>query len=244
MPRLARVIAVGVPHHVTQRGNARRNIFESDRDRFVYLNLVQDRSRLYALQIIGYCLMSNHVHLIVTPERPDSLPRVMRDAAARYAAYVNAQRETTGHLWQGRYYSCPMDDDHLWTALRYVERNPVRAGMVAAADDHPWSSARLHCEGAHADGFVHLRDWRSRWTASEWREYLHCGEITSAAEACRIRESTRTGRPLGSAEFVQYLESELGRRLAPGKGGRPKKPGNEVPVPRFYATGPCPAESA
>jgi putative transposase len=222
MPRLARVVAVGVPHHVTQRGNGRRVVFESDRDRFVYLNLVQDSSREHRLDVLGYCLMSNHVHFIVIPHRDDSMARVMRDAASRYAAYWNTRHEVTGHLWQGRYFSCPMDNGYLWNALRYVERNPVRAGIVSSANEFAWSSARLHCDGTHADGFVHLSEWRTRWTSPEWREFLGCSDVIGSAEACRIRESTRSGRPLGSAEFVEQLEARLGRRLQPGKGGRPR----------------------
>jgi len=222
MPRIARVVAIDVPHHVTHRGNERRVVFETDRDRFVYLNLFQDSAREHALQVLGYCLMSNHVHFVVVPQRPDSMCRVMRHAAGRYAAYRNTQRDSTGHVWQGRYFSCPMDDGHLWTALRYVERNPVRAGMADRADAYAWSSARLHCEGARADGFIDLTPWRSRWTAAQWRDYLDCPDGTGAMEACRIRENTRTGRPLGSPDFINRLETELRRRLSPAKGGRPR----------------------
>jgi len=107
MARLARVLAADTPHHVTQRGNARRAVFETDSDRLVYMSLLQECSRLYRLDILGYCLMRNHVHLIALPRRLDSLPRVLRCAHGRYAAYLNARRTASGHVWQGRYHSCP-----------------------------------------------------------------------------------------------------------------------------------------
>ena len=118
MARIARVIAEGVPHHVTQRGNARRPVFDSDADRLVYLNLLQQHSVLHSCSLVGYCLMSNHVHLIAVPGGAESLPVVLRDTHGRYATYLNGRQAASGHVWQGRYYSCPLDRTHLWTALR------------------------------------------------------------------------------------------------------------------------------
>jgi putative transposase len=126
--RLARVIAVNVPHHVTQRGNARRFILDCDADRMVYLNLLRENIELHGVGLIGYCLMSNHVHLVVTPHDKDGLALALKHAHGRYAIYWNAVHQSSGHAWQGRYYSCPLDRQHLWEALRYAELNPVRAG--------------------------------------------------------------------------------------------------------------------
>ena len=123
-------LAPGVPHHITQRGNASRDVFDTDADRLVYLSLLGQYSILYPCSLVGYCLMSNHVHLIAVPHRADSLPALLRHTHGRYAAYLNARQGQSGHLWQGRYYSCPLEHAHLWMALRYVERNPVRAGMA------------------------------------------------------------------------------------------------------------------
>ena len=142
--RLPRVIAVDTPHHVTQRGNARQFILDSDADRRVYWQLLQRYSRLHGLSLIGYCLMSNHVHLIVVPRSAESLATALKDAHGRYATYFNARHSSSGHVWQGRYFSCPLDPQHLWAALRYTELNPVRARLVAGPNDYQWSSAALH----------------------------------------------------------------------------------------------------
>ena len=211
MARLARVEALETPHHVTQRGNGRRVIFETDNDRLVYLGLLQQYAKQQRLAILGYCLMPNHVHLIAVPEREGSLRTALRNAHGRYAAYLNARQASSGHVWQGRYYSCPMDDDHLWTALRYVERNPVRAGMVRDAADFPWSSARIHLGGGW-DGLIDLAPWSERWTLDEWREFLSATEFERESEA--LRRSTHSGRPLGSRAIRGATGSELGAAAA------------------------------
>src|SRR5215831_9314990 len=148
MARLPRVVAVDVPHHVTQRGNARQVIFGCDADRLTYLELLRQHCELYQLSLLGYCLMSNHVHLVVIPRASHSLAQALKHTHGRYAAYWNARQCCSGHVWQGRFYSCPLDDAHLWTALRYVELNPVRAGVVDAAERWRWSSAASHCGAA------------------------------------------------------------------------------------------------
>ena len=208
------------PHHVTQRGNGRRVVFETDSDRLVYLSLLHQHATQHRLAILGYCLMPNHVHLILVPQRQDSLRTALRNTHGRYAAYLNTRQATSGHVWQGRYFSCPMDDDHLWTAMRYTERNPVRAGMVRDPVEFPWSSARVHVGGGN-DGLTELRPWSERWTHDEWREFLAATEFERENDA--IRRNTHTGRPLGSARFVHLLEVGLERPLAARRGGRRRK---------------------
>lgn len=127
-------------------------------------------------------------------------------------------------MWQGRFYSCPLDETHLWAALRYVELNPVRAGLVSGAEGWPWSSAAAHSNGEPSNPLLEMERWRERWTAAEWREYMAAGE--SRNDLCALRQCTHTGRPLGSAEFIGHLEEATSRTLAPRKGGRPKKPTN------------------
>jgi putative transposase len=218
MPRLARVIAVDVPHHVTQRGNAQQQVFDSDSDYMVYLDLLGRNARLHHLPIGAYCLMPNHVHIIATPSDPDALRLTLRETHGRYAVYRNSRRSATGHLWQGRYYSCPMDIGHHHAALRYVETNPVRARLVQAADDYPWSSAAEHCGGPRGRLELAVRD--DGWTADEWRAYL---ARDAPAVDDEIRDATHSGRPLGSGAFIHTLEIALGRRLAPQPGGRPSR---------------------
>ena len=218
MARLARVVAPGTAHHITQRGNARRFILDCDVDRLTYLQLLSESCQLHQMTLVGYCLMSNHVHLVGIPQREDSLGRAMKRTHGQYAAYFNARHLSSGHVWQGRFYSCPLDDHHLWAALRYTELNPVRAGMAGRAEDYRWSSAAVHCGKDAEFRLVDLEPWRQVWSESEWREAL--GSETSEAEARTIRRYTHTGRPLGSVEFVSRLEETLGRRLVPIRGGR------------------------
>ena len=148
--RFARIIALDVAHHITQRGNARRFILETDTERGVYLDLLQQGIQRHGVELIGYCLMSNHVHLVAAPQSKDALSRSLKQTHGRCASYWNAGNSSSGHVWQGRYYSCPLDDTHLWEALRYTELNPVRAFLVTSAKDWPWSSAAAHC-GTRAD---------------------------------------------------------------------------------------------
>ena len=225
MARLPRVIAPDTPHHVTQRGNARRFILESDPDRLVYLQLLQHYCRLHQLSLLGYCLMSNHVHLVAVPHQPGSLAAVLKHVHGRYAAYFNAARLSSGHVWQGRYYSCPLDEPHLWAALRYVELNPVRAGLVSQPEAFPWSSAAVHCVAAESVSLLDLAPWRAVWSPQAWREYL--AEPVPAEQATALRASTHTGRPLGSASFVSSLEprdqpappSDAAKRRSPTQTG-------------------------
>jgi putative transposase len=221
MGRFTRVVAVDVPHHVTQRGNGRRFILDCDADRGVYLKLLRGNIDLYGVALIGYCLMSNHVHLIAVPRKADGLAQALKQTHGRYACCWNAAHQSSGHVWQGRYYSCPLDRTHLWEALRYTELNPLRARLVSEAELWRWSSAASHCGARADDESLTLEMWRSHWTVTAWREYLGAGEMESRLAV--IRQRTHTGRPLGSAEFVQDLEKATQRRLALQKRGPREK---------------------
>src|SRR5260370_29137047 len=222
MARFARVVVVDVHHHVTQRGNGRQVILSDDTDRVAYLELLRQCSELHGLSLLGYCLMSNHVHLIAVPRTAEALALTLKHTHGRYASYWNARRGSSGHVWQGRFYSCPLGETHLWEALRYVELNPVRAAMAAAPEQWRWSSAAAHCGPAASDSVLEMERWRKRWTRAEWRAHLAAGE--SATDVTALRQSTHTGRPLDRAEFVAALEHSTLRSLAPRKAGRPKKP--------------------
>jgi putative transposase len=221
MARLARVIAAGVPHHITQRGNARRFILQDDVDREVYLDLLQQSMEMHRVGLIGYCLMSNHVHLVAIPHKTDVLALALKFTHGRFASYWNATHHSTGHVWQGRYYSCPLDETHLWEALRYTELNPVRASLVPKAEGWHWSSAQVHCATANTETWMTMQPWRNRRPSDTWRDYLNAGETESNLIA--IRHNTHTGRPLGSAEFTRALEKETKRRLTFQRRGPKKK---------------------
>jgi putative transposase len=219
--RFARVIAVDVAHHVTQRGNARRFILDCDADREVYLNLLWEDVGLRGVSLVGYCLMSNHANLIAIPRQSDDLSLALRHTHGRYASYWNARHRSSGHVWQGRYYSCPLDPPHLWQALRYTELNPVRAGLVREAKLWRWSSAAVHCGGSSGDDCLAEEPWHGQWTAEKWEAYLALGE--NEVDIAEIRQCTHTGRPLGTEEFIVSLEKSSNRRLTPLNGGRPRK---------------------
>jgi putative transposase len=204
---------------VTQRGNRGAAVFEVDEDREAYLALVHRYMVKHGVSLWAYCLMRNHVHLIMVPKGEHSLSHALRDAHTVYAMRFNEHTKFSGHVWQGRFYSCPLDDAHLWAAVRYVERNPVRAGLVERAEDYPWSSAAAHC-GLRAEAIL-AKDFPPEGQFDDWRAWLREEEDEVLVEA--IRRHTSTGRPCGSPAFVERLETLLGRRLRPGKRGRKPK---------------------
>jgi len=128
----------------------------------VYLDLLRHYVALHDVSLVGYCLMSNHVHLVATPHSKEGLALTLKQTHGRYASYWNGQLASSGHAWQGRFYSCPLDEPHLWKALRYVELNPVRAGLVTSAALWPWSSAAAHCGTGEADTCLEMETWRKR----------------------------------------------------------------------------------
>ena len=223
MVRFARVVAPGIPHHITQRGNARRFILEGDAERSVYLHLLHQGMQQYGVDLTGYCLMSNHIHLIAVPKKKDALARSLKDTHGRFASYWNAVNRSSGHVWQGRFYSCPLDEKHLWEALRYVELNPVRASLVGRAPDWPWSSAAVHCGTAVAAPWLDMDAWGQRWSTDTWHSYLQAAQDESNLIA--IRDCTYSGRPLGAAEFTRELEKDAHRPLTPQKRGPKKQSG-------------------
>ena len=221
MPRIARIVVPGVPHHVTQRGNNRQDVFFVDDDRLVYLKFLGYYARKLGVEVTGYCLMTNHVHLVAVPKTEDALAVVIGRTNLRYTQYLNRLHGRIGHLWQNRFYSCGLDDRHFWTALAYVERNPVRAGIVRRAWRYPWSSASGHCGRPDKTGLLDLRRWFEMTADMDWPEVLNGPMETD--QVARLRLYTSRGRPLGSDKFISKLETLLGRRLRPLPIGRPKK---------------------
>lgn len=218
MTRLARIVVPGLPHHVTQRGNRREAIFFEDGDQEVYRDLLAEQTRKAGVEVWAYCLMPNHVHLILTPTTADGLGRAVGEAHRRYTNFVNARGRWTGHLFQSRFGSVAMDETHLLAAVRYVSLNPVRARLVARAEAWAWSSVRAHLAGAD-DELVVVRPILER--APRFAELLAGGDEASYAA---LRVSEGSGRPVGNAEFIAGLERLLGRPIARRAPGR--KPAN------------------
>ncbi len=220
MPRIARVVVVGVPHHVTQRGNGRCRTFFEDKDCRFYLWTLLKYCQRYGLQVWAYCLMDNHVHVLAVPEREDSLARCFGGTNLVYTQYVNRERNRSGRLWQNRFFSCPVErEEYLWSVLRYIERNPVRARVVGKPWDYAWSSARHHVL-EEPDPIINEPGWLTAELREGYRTYLR---RDSLEDTDRIRRATASGRPLGQPAFLARLESKLGRNLKPGRPGRPRK---------------------
>jgi len=219
MARLARVVVPGCPHHVTQRGNRRQPTFFSDADYGAYVALMAECCAKHGLAMWAWCLMPNHVHLVAVPETAATLSRALAEAHRRYTRLVNFREGWRGYLWQGRFASCPMDGPYALAAARYVERNPVRAGLVRQAWDWPWSSAAAHVAG-RGDALVKAGGPLVA-EVNDWRQFLRGEADAAVVEA--LRRHGRTGRPLGSLEFVLETEAQLGRPLRRQRPGpRPK----------------------
>jgi putative transposase len=215
MPRIARVVLPGIPLHITQRGIRRLNVFGNDADRRIYVELLQESCRRFHLRICAYCLMTNHVHFVAIPESKDSVWKTFHRCHGIYAKQFNMRYAFTGHLWQARPFSCALDDDHLWAAIRYVERNPVRAHMVECAEDYGWSSAAAHC-GLREDRLLDP-EWISSNRIHNWSQWLAASNPSKIDQ--RLRDRTFTGRPCGDETFIKEAERLLGRHLAPQKPG-------------------------
>ena len=214
MARIARVVAPGLPHHVTQRGNRRQTTFFSDDDYRSYLELLREWCTCHEVAIWSYCLMSNHVHLIVVPKAEDGLKLAIGETHRRYSRLINFRMGWRGHLWQGRFSSCPKDERYLLAAARYVERNPVAAGIVGSPGEYQWSSAR-HYLGLHVDPLIQQSPLAE--LVDDWQSFL-ASEVDAETRAA-IGRGERSGRPLGGTDFVGKLEGALGRglqRLKPG----------------------------
>jgi putative transposase len=215
MARLARVVVPLIPHHVTQRGNRRQPVFFGEGDYAAYRDLIAGQCRAEGVEIRAWCLMPNHVHLMLVPPTPDALRAALAEAHRRYSRLVNLREGWRGYLWQGWFASCPMDEAHALASARYIELNPVRARLVGRPEDWAWSSARAHLTG-RSDGLTKI-DALSVPVA-EWGPFLRAGLDEETLEILRAGE--RTGRPLGSADFVGRIEASTGRQLARRKPGR------------------------
>jgi len=226
MPRIARIIAAGYPHHITQRGNNRATVFFDDDDRQTYLNLLAGYAQKHHLQIWAYCLMSNHIHLLAMPETEIALSRGIGLTNQVYTQYLNRKMKQSGRIWQNRFFSCVVENDqHLWTVGRYIERNPLKAGLVESAETYRWSSAKAHMTGA-TDSLLGADSWLSSQERGMYAEFVRTedGETDNA-----IRRATRTGRPFGSENFINMLEFRLNQPLKPRTPGRPRMKIGECP---------------
>ncbi|MDP2929698.1 MAG: transposase [Candidatus Omnitrophota bacterium] len=217
MPRIARIVVIGCPHHITQRGNYQQKTFSIKADYENYLRWLSEYCKKYKLSTIAFCLMPNHVHFISIPQQPDSLSKTFNTCHMRYSQYYNKKNKNKGHLWQGRFYSCPLDEDHLYEAIRYVENNPVRAKIVKKAEEWQWSSASAHLSNEKIN--LVLENIGDYIDIPSWDRYLTEKQEDKIMK--EIKSNTLTGRPSGNDSFISKIENMLGRRLRPLPEGRP-----------------------
>jgi putative transposase len=194
MPRSGRIVLPNVPHHITHKGNNAQRVFITEADRVSYLDILRFQCRKHNLKILGYCLMQNHVHLVVIPEHEISLALAIGRAHGRYSQRFNLMHSCQGHLWQNRFYSCALNDSHLLHALRYVDRNPVRAGIVEVAVDYQWSSAKAHVEHFDEYRILDFDTWKRIIDNLDWMAFV--AEIDAQKEVDLIRYHTYSGKPM------------------------------------------------
>ena len=220
MPRIARIIGVGYPHHIIQRGNNREKVFLDRRDYERYLSFLSKYSEEKKAAVLAYCLMSNHIHLLVRPSEIEALPKMMQGITLCYSKYFNGENGRTGRLWECRYHSTVIDgDSYLWTVSRYIENNPVRAGIVKRAEDYPHSSARAHILGIKDP--VLKEPLFDKSELNEFKRFIRSEEDNKIME--EIRKQTRLGKPLGNGSFLNTLSEKLGCSLSFRPKGRPRK---------------------
>lgn len=220
MPRIARSLAPGLPHHIVQRGNNREKVFLSDDDKKNYLSLLKRYSARWSSPVMAYCLMSNHVHILTRPLKDESLCKMMQGITLCFTQYINKRYKRTGRLWESRYHSCIVDKErYLWAVARYIEQNPVMARMAKQPEDYPYSSAKAHLCGSH-DGVLGETLFEA-WQRRGYIEFMR--QNIREEELCLIRNRTRDGRPLGSENFILKMERKLDRIFKTKPRGRPKK---------------------
>ena len=217
MPRLARIVMPDYPHHIIQRGNRREKVFFSDQDKQTYLDYLYNQSKEKGVEFWGYCIMDNHVHFIAVPKEENALAKVLSETHKQYSRMINFRNKWIGHLWEGRFKSCVLSQKHLYAALRYIERNPVRAGIVKHAEDYPFSSARAHI---HKTKDKMISDNFLIDEIKDWRDYLTDNSDDNNSNF--FIKNVDIGRPLGDNRFIEKLEKITGRSL------KKKKPGPKV----------------
>lgn len=228
MPRLPRYVLPDLPQHVIQRGHNRQPVFFHADDYRFYLECLAAATATHGSAVHAYVLMTNHIHLLLTPRQPMSIAKVMQSLGRRYVQYVNTTYQRTGTLWEGRYRSSLVDaEPYLVACYRYIELNPVRAGMVGNPEEYPWSSYRWHALGQHdplvLDHPLYLALGRTPPERHGAYRTL-CQQHLDTDVLQEIRATVHRSRVLGTDRFKDTIEAVLARRVRPGKAGRPRNP--------------------
>ncbi len=221
MPRVARIVVTDYPHHIVQRGNNKEKVFFDKKDYKKYLSLLEKYSTEKKALILAYCLMANHVHLLLKPLEEKTLHKMMQGITLCYTQYFNRKNNRTGRLWECRYHSTIIDEDkYLWAVSRYIENNPVRAGMVRKPEDYSYSSAKAHILG-ESNTLLKEPLFNNKGELRNYKLFMEVEEDKRGLE--KIRRQTRLGKPLGDGEFLDTLSKKLDRNLVFRPKGRPSK---------------------
>ncbi|MFK5948118.1 MAG: transposase [Methylococcales bacterium] len=221
MPRLARSVFSNIPHHITQRGNRREDVFFTDDDRLIYLEWLKYYCDKYDVAVLAYCLMTNHVHLVLVPQSESGLQQVLKPLHMRYSQHVNKTKGWKGHLWQGRFFSSPLDNEYTWSTIRYVEKNPVQAGMILKSEGYRWSSAAAHCGLQENTLLAPLPSSLKGIPQDDWSDWLALSENQGMVNI--IQRNIEKGLPCGGDSFIDRLEAIAKRSLRYKPQGRPFK---------------------
>lgn len=217
MPKFARLVVPDCPHHIIQRGNRRQKVFFSDSDKELYLKLIKRHGDRTGISFLAYCLMENHVHMIAVPKVKESFAKGIGEAHRKYTNIINIREDWKGYLWQGRFISFALDERSLYAAVRYVERNPVRIGIVQKAEDYPWSSAGAH---VFKKKDLLLSEQVQFLKIDDWVAYIRDPDDETFIE--QIQQHEKTGRPFGPDDFLRKLEEKTGRKIVRRPRGRKK----------------------
>jgi len=224
MSRIARIVVPDYPHHIIQRGNNKQNVFFAKGDREFYLSLLDRYSSECGCRVHAYCLMKNHIHLLLVPEHDNSLAKTMQKLSLRYTQHVNKKYARSGRLWECRFYSSVIDSDaYLWSVCRYIERNPVRAKVTEKPTEYRWSSAKINV-GEKKSRFVEPI-YRNLIEKKDYPDFLN--NVDDNRERKKIRNSTYAGMPLGTDKFIEKISLICGVVLKKHPRGRPRKSGNK-----------------
>ena len=232
MARRHRLSIDGLPLHIVQRGNDRQRCFFEDHHYSLYLGLLTELARPHGCELHAHVLMTNHVHLLLTPRASGNASSLMKNVGQRYVQYVNRTRNRTGTLWEGRFKSCLVDSEaYLLRCYRYIEMNPVRAGMVGDPSQYPWSSFSFNALGIPSPLVVPHPTYQALGSADRTRRaaYRALFDGRDDSDLEEIRSSVRTGIPLGTPAFLAQL-AQRGVRVQAGQSGRPPRNRGQTPV--------------
>lgn len=222
MPRQNRYIIPGLPHHLFQRGNNKQNVFPELKDKDFFVKEVKRQAEENNVRVGAYCLMTNHFHFLLFPDTKESFIKFVKSVSQKHSQFFNRKYKRTGKVWENRYKLNIVDPEACWVLARYIERNPIRAGLIERAEDYECSSARVHLCGG-IDNLVTEDILKGK--REEYIEFFHEKDADNEKELCRIRDVIQQQKAMGSKDFLEKLQEQFGVDFNTRMRGRPRKSG-------------------